>query len=524
MNRELIGHLIGLRYKLMWAKTRSRNGRIALFVVGYLLFVLVAALLAAGGVGAGVVAIKSGKAGLVAKVSLSGIYTTALMWTLLLGFGMNAVFSETELRRYPLTGADRQVVKFFIGMVDPFWILILLCDLGMVLGLYAFGDTSLGIGALAVILLIASNYALARTLGLLIDRLAETKMGSAIMLLLVLSVSMLPGVLAPMLRHNARLTARILTVLRFTPPFAAADAITTVGTPSYYGLLLVAGWLAAFLAALVWVENNPFRRRATSTKAAGWSSRYERIGALFGPGNAAMVGFWLRFYARNNRVRTLYFAGLPLAAFLTFSMARKEGGLGDWFSGALGAMPVLGYIGTSRIAVNQFGYTGGGFRRFFLLPLDPGATLRAASYASVMMGAGMIPLGLIAWIALAPGGGDPRKVFMLLCSGATGLLVFNGLGLWSTLYGPRKGNYASAVGNDLSAAGNVVLFTCLLSGLFLPAILRKVAPSLLAPENWPVALVPAVLACAFYKVSLSVAAPMVYRRREELMKIVEGKL
>jgi hypothetical protein len=524
MNRELIGHLIGLRYKLMWAKTRSRNGRIALFVVGYLLFILVASLIAAGGVGAGVVAIKSGKAGMVARILLSGIYMSALMWTLLLGFGMNAVFSETELRRYPLTAADRRLVKFFIGMVDPFWLLILLCDLGLVFGLYLFGDTSLGIGCLAVLLLIASNYALASTLGMLIDRLAETRMGSAIMLLLILSVSMLPSVLAPTIRHNPELAAHILAVLRFTPPFAAADALTAVGAASYYGLLLAAGWFVAFMAALMWVENNPFRRHIAPTKAANWSTRFERIGALCGASNAAMVGFWLRFYSRNNRVRTLYFAGLPLAAFLTFSLARP-GGFGEgWFPAALGAVPVLGYMGTSRIAVNQFGYTGGGFRRFFLLPIDPGATLRAASYAAVLMGAGMIPLGLVAWMAFAPGGGDVRKVFMLLCSGVTGLLVFNGLGLWSTLYGPRKGNYSSAVGNDLSAAGNVVLFTCMLSGLFLPVALRKVAPALLAPENWALALVPAGLALAFYKVSLSLAAPMVVRRREELMKIVEGKL
>ncbi|MBZ5586448.1 MAG: hypothetical protein LAQ30_30530, partial [Acidobacteriia bacterium] len=39
MNFELIGHLIGLRYKLLWAKTRSRNGKIALFMTGYLLLV-----------------------------------------------------------------------------------------------------------------------------------------------------------------------------------------------------------------------------------------------------------------------------------------------------------------------------------------------------------------------------------------------------------------------------------------------------------------------------------------------------
>src|ERR1700748_813237 len=107
MNRELIGNLIGLRYKLMWAKTRSRNGRIALSAIGYFLLILLGALFAAGGVGAGVAAVKSGQAALVAKISYSGIFTTALMWTLLLGFGMNAVFSDTELRRYPLKAGER---------------------------------------------------------------------------------------------------------------------------------------------------------------------------------------------------------------------------------------------------------------------------------------------------------------------------------------------------------------------------------------------------------------------------------
>ena len=522
MNRELIGHLIGLRYKLLWAKTRSRNGRIALFVVAYLLFVLGAVVVGAGGVGAGVAAIKSGQAATVARATLSGIYMSALMWTLLLGFGMNALFSETELRRYPLTAADRRLVKFFIGIVDPFWFLILFADLGMVVGLYLYGNTSLGIGVLAALLLIASNYALARMLGMIIDRLAQTKSGSAIMLLLVLSVSMLPSVIAPMLKRDAQLTKSILAIMSFSPPFGAADAMTASGAQAWYGLSLTAGWLVAFLAALIFIEKHPYRGRSGVTKAARFDSRWERVGALFGAANAPMVGFWLRFYARNSRVRTLYFAGLPLAAFLAYNIGRK-GGVPDWFIGSLSAIPVLGYIGTSRIAVNQFGYTGGGFRRFFLFPTDPGATLRGASYASLLLGAGMIPIGLIAWIALAPGGNDPRKTFMLLCSALTGLLLFNGLGLWSTLFGPRKGNYSSAVGNDLSAAGNAVVFTCMLGGLFLPMVLKHWAPILVTPEYWAIAAIPAGLAYAFYKISLSIAAPMVYRRREELMAVVEGK-
>ena len=46
MNTALIGELVRLRYKLLWAKTRSRNGRIALFLAGYLLLVMLIALLA----------------------------------------------------------------------------------------------------------------------------------------------------------------------------------------------------------------------------------------------------------------------------------------------------------------------------------------------------------------------------------------------------------------------------------------------------------------------------------------------
>src|SRR5580698_702626 len=184
MNTTLIGHLIGLRYRLMWAKTRSRNGRIALFFTGYLLLILVGALLGAGGIGAGLAAVKLGQAGTVAKAVLTSVYGGAVMWTLLLGFGMNAVFSETELRRYPLAAYERRLVKFFIGIVDPFWLLILLVDFGLVVGLYLVGNTSLGLGLVAALLLLASNYALARAVGMYVDRLAETKMGSTILLFL----------------------------------------------------------------------------------------------------------------------------------------------------------------------------------------------------------------------------------------------------------------------------------------------------------------------------------------------------
>jgi len=76
MNWERIGDLIRLRYQLMWAKTRSRNGKIALFVIGYLLFVMVAGLVGLGGVGAGIAAIQTRRAEAMAQVVLSGLSST----------------------------------------------------------------------------------------------------------------------------------------------------------------------------------------------------------------------------------------------------------------------------------------------------------------------------------------------------------------------------------------------------------------------------------------------------------------
>ena len=54
MNAPLILRLVGLRYKLLWAQTRTRNGRIALFLTGYLFAVFILILAAAGGLGVGV--------------------------------------------------------------------------------------------------------------------------------------------------------------------------------------------------------------------------------------------------------------------------------------------------------------------------------------------------------------------------------------------------------------------------------------------------------------------------------------
>ena len=169
-----------------------------------------------------------------------------------------------------------------------------------------------------------------------------------------------------------------------------------------------------------------------------------------------LVGHWLRFYGRNSRTRTLCLISLPLLGFLTFQMGQRMGPH-SLLVAALGTFPMATFLGTSRISVNQFGYVGGAFRRYFLLPTDPAATLRAASYAAVTIGGSLLPVALLAWIVFVPYPFDVRMPAMLLCTGLTGLFVLNALGIWVTLFNPRKGNYNSNFGNDLSLGGNILL-------------------------------------------------------------------
>ena len=134
--------------------------------------------------------------------------------------------------------------------------------------------------------------------------------------------------------------------------------------------------------------------------------------------------------------------------------------------------------------MNQFGYVGGAFRRYFLLPLEPAATLRAASYAAVTIGGSLLPVALLAWLVLVPYPFDVRMLAMLVCTGLTGLFVLNALGIWVTLFNPRKGNYDSNFGNDLSLGGNILLIGGMMLALFLPRLLHKFQPALVSPESW----------------------------------------
>ena len=522
MNVPLILELISLRYKLLWAKTRSRNGRIALFLTGYLLLLLLIVLMAFGGLGAAIAGVRAGKALLIAQAVLMSLFVQAVISTNLLGFGLNNLFSETELRRYPLSALDRRIARHAVSILDPFWFLFLALELGLALGMYGLGATGFWQGTVAVLLLFLCNYLCARVVGGIIDRLMKRKGGSAILLAGVMALGVLPGAMAPLFKKNPALGKAIAARLVWTPPFASAGAMVQPGLAALSGFAVLLGWIAVFAALLVWIEKRPPQRQAAVTTTMSWSSPFDRAGAFFGPAMGPFVAHWLRFYARNARTRTMGMLSIPLALFLTYTTSQTLGPDG-LFVAALGTIAMVTFLGTSRIAVNQFGYSGGAFRRYFLLPAEPAATLRAASYAALMLGAGAIPVALLLWIVFAPGGADPRRILMLLSSALTGLFLFNAAGLWITLYNPRKGNYDSNFGNDLSLGGNVVLIGSMLCALLLPRLLHHFYPAAVCPHSWWMLLPLPVVAVATYRLSLRMAGPVFTARREKLLAVIEGR-
>ena len=527
MNFELIGDLVRLRYKLLWAKTRSRNGRIALFLVCYLLLVLLIAVLASGGFGAALLAVRSGKAEFVAQAVLSSLYVQAVVAAVVLGFGVNAIFSEAQLRRYPLKAQERRVARHLIGILDPFWFLILALELGLVVGLYVASAASFWLGLIAVLLLLGSNYLLARVVAMLVERLMQRKAGAAVLLAAIACVGFLPAILQPALRGHRGVGAAFLHVLSYTPPFAAAATMTRTDLAALSGLLLQVCWLLGLAAALVALERRPpYTPRAAQSVAIVWDTPFERLGAFFGPRLGPLMAHWCRFYMRNTRFRTRYAIALPIAGVLIFAMGRgmgAKGHPGSPFGAALSAFAILGCMGTAQFSVNQFGYVAGGFRRFFLLPVQPAAVLRAGSYTFLLMGSALILVGTLLFVLFPPFPFDARRLIMLVGAAVTSSFVFLGLGLWATLFGPRCCDYYSTFGNDLSAAGNTVLIGGVLALMFGPQVIARKWPAALAPDHWWIAIPVVLLAAAFYFSSLKRAGTMLLARREKLLAIVEGK-
>jgi hypothetical protein len=524
MNFELIGHLIRLRYLLMWASMRKRNGRIAAFMVGYMLLLMVGMAAAAGGIGAGMVAVRSGKAEFLAQGILLGLFMWATVTSVMLGFGMNAVFSDLELRRYALNARERRFARHFTGLADPFWFLFMALELGLAVGLYLFGVSNLALGILAVFLLYICNYLAAQVICLVMEWLLSKKGGAIVLPLIFVAFCVLPGVVMPMLAKKAGAKEALLRLAGLTPGFAAGSLMTRTDAAALGGFGLLALWIAGLLAALMLLERLPRTMKTAENVKITWGSPFDRVGAYFGPEYAPLVTHWLQFYFRCRRFRLSYIMSLPLIPFLLLLWTKQ--GTKDpnqAFSAALGVFAIAGLAPTAAFLVNQFGYVGSGFRRYFLFPGSATQALRASSYTLLALCAVLLCFATLAWVIWPAAPYDARGLAMLVASGVTGLFLFHGVGLWTSIYGARRSDPNKTMGNDLSLAGNIVVVGGMMFMLIVPRMVGLIWKHAITPAYWYIPVALAFFAAAFYAFSLRGASVALLARREQLLAIVEGK-
>jgi hypothetical protein len=197
--------------------------------------------------------------------------------------------------------------------------------------------------------------------------------------------------------------------------------------------------------------------------------------------------------------------------------------MGGPVTAALAVFGIIGFIGTGQFAVNQFGYVGGGFRRFLLLPTDSAAAFRAGSYMFVSLSAVLILPAVVLWILFSPIPSSPQMLVMLVGCSVLNLFLIHGVALWTSILGPRRGNYKQSFGNDLSFAGNLVIIGGMMGWLFLPQILFRDSAATLVRDYWWTTPLFAVAALLFYAVSLRFTTVLFRARREQLMALLEGK-
>jgi hypothetical protein len=527
MNTPLLRRLLGLRYRLLWAQARTRKGKVIFFLVGWLFAVLIMLLIGLGGIGAAMAAIQFGKAELVARIALGGPYLNAILAAVILGIGMNAAFSDAALRRYPLSSFERFVGRHLTAILDPLWIFILALDLGLITGFCIFGRASLWLGIPAAVLLVVTNYLLARVLSSLIERIAAMHAGSLLLATLggvgILLVSVGPSIFGPVLNRNPGYMAAGLAVLKFTPPLAAAAVITNLpGLSSLYWMLCLLGWCFGLAVGLVALERMPISSRSEEGARASWDRPCDRLAALCGSTWAPLVSKTLRYYLRSNRVRLDYLGNILIFSFLAVMFVRDLGPRGTFFW-YLGFMASVGYCGTKIMSANLFGSDGSGFRRYFLLPVAPTVVLGTASLVSLLLGGLLIPVAMLAWVIISPVLPGVREIVLLLSSGIGGLFFFNSLGVWTTLLAPSRSEFALNFYNDLSFAANLVwlggIFGAPLTGFFLYHFFG--AEALL--RYWMVVPLLMLAAVAFYFLTLRVGTALLVARRERLLFILERR-
>ena len=188
---------------------------------------------------------------------------------------------------------------------------------------------------------------------------------------------------------------------------------------------------------------------------------------------------------------------------------------------ALGAAPATGFLATGAFATNVFGFDGQGFQRYFLLPVSATSVVVVAALVGLIPGLLITTAGALLWWSLSPPGATPAMALLLMIAAIGGLLVFHGIGLWTSIVAPRAIPFNATFGNKLSAPANMLFVAVMVAFFGLPWLAAQAGLAAVMRAWW---ILPCFLGVAlvFYLAMLRWAGASVARRRERMLESLEG--
>ncbi|MGH9851200.1 MAG: hypothetical protein ACREBD_15290 [Blastocatellia bacterium] len=521
--RRRLWTLVRLRYRLIWAQARTSNGKIALLFALYLLGASAALLLAVSGLGAAIADTDFNQNGLVARWMLTIFFINGACLSIMFGVGTQAAFAEESLRRYPLSGQERFIVRQIIGLLDPIWMILSVGVFGLVGGFAWLGKGAIITGLPAALFFIAASYLATTGLLSIISLIMRSRKGAALMGVVVLLLVSLGPLVISLIATSKRvgLWKLLDQILRLTPPGAAAAMMTgdTLLTVASNALLLMI-WVAALVWAVNKLETLPPVIETSVTGRITWDDYYDQIAGLFGRNHAPLVSKSLRYHLRCNLIRFSLITSPMLVLIGKFMIPDRS------VKGEVIITFALFFITSAATGVammlNAFGYEGAGVRRYAFLPASFAAGLRASSFASLMLRAVTMLAALAVWIALARTPVGVRMFVVIFSIVMISLFLFNALGLWTSVLSPKSANFDAMWNNRLSFGANVVM----IGGVVVPYLVAIALSERLDPEVllnfWWASLSLMFLSIGIYLFSLKAIEPVLNARREKLINLIAG--
>jgi hypothetical protein len=498
----------------MWAQIRGRQSSFLIFITLILLPIVLGLSSGFAGIRLGLLLGAEPYKALTFHVIFLILYASSISLTIVLWARSQSVLSETFLRRYPVPPTTRFAARHIIGLLDPVWLAHIILIVGLLIipvSRHAVAPMNALICAPVFILV---SYLSAAAFLALLDRAALRLGGAGLLGIAGFALFSAAGIAAPFLNSPAKILCS--RALDFLPPAAAARLLLENSVIAFicYGAILT-GWCFLFAGMLKRLESSsPSIAGRDRGRAEAVVARF--FARFFGKSWSPLIERSLLYHLRCNRVRVNIGITIPAILFMLHFMDRSHNPA-EMLMIRSALLFVSGLFSVSMMMFNAYGYEGGGMARLALCPVPYAATLHCANLASLSLS---LVIGSVASLFVAAMNGFPFRfsaLLIFLSAAWAGSFFLAALGLFSSVYFPKRAQYDRVFGNDSSSVTHAticaVMFFSFTAAFWLAKVFKTPGPT---PFWWAFPMLLAL--CAYlYILSFKRIGRLLVRRREDLL-------